>query len=258
MRTALPPLNSSLRPLNVVMLLLDRENDLSVIAEAQDLDLRNVRERDWPAVLGAKNAVRLTLYNVMAPQLPDLSGLASLNALSITWANKIQTITPIFNMPQLRHLLISDFAKLRDLSGLEQLSSLEELHLSGNLGSLSPPLRLLSLAPVYRLESLQSFSLRNAKLEDDDITGLSDCSQLRQLDLSNQFERQQFAYLAKHLNAQLEQPICAHRPTSLTCEKCGIGKRLVTGRRGPLLCPACDRARLAKAEIEFAKLMEKV
>ena len=239
----------------MVMLLLDREDDLTSIVDAEDLDLRNVRERDWPAVLSAKNAVRLALYHIMAPQLPDLSSLTSLNSLSMTWATKIQRLTRIFNMRQLTHLSVSHFSKLSDLDGLEQLSSLKELHLSGNLGSMSPPLRLASLEPVFRLGSLEAFSLRNAKLGDDDITGLASCSRLRELGLSNQFEKHQFAYLAKHLNAQLEEPICAHQPSSLNCKKCGIRKRMVTGRRGPFLCPTCDCARLMKAESEFERLV---
>lgn len=240
----------------MAMLLLDKEFDAAAIPDAEELDIRNIGERDWEIVLRARRVARLSLYHITSLALPNLGTLTSVRSLSMNWATKVANIEPVFRMTGLTSLAISDFPKLQCIDGIGQLSGLNELHLSGNLGSLSPPLSLESIGPAADLPFLEVFSLRNARLADDDIAILSRCRRLRRLELSNQFEKRQFAYLAKCLNHQLDEPIRAHHDTGMGCGTCGRNMQRVTGRRGGFLCGACDSKRLQKAEAEFAALVD--
>jgi Leucine-rich repeat (LRR) protein len=238
------------------MLLLDREYDATELRRATDLDLRNVSDKNWENVLTISLASRLSLYHVTTAHLTGIEALLSVESLAITWAPKINDLNPVFRMSQLKELDLSDFKQLRSIAGIQRLTKLTSLRLSGNLGSMSPKLQLESIAPVAQIPSLTHFSLQNATIADNDITTLAGCKSLVDLELSNQFDRAQFAYLAKHLNHQLSRPIEAHRETSLMCQHCGANTRMVTGRRMPFLCSTCDVTRLSKAETQFAALVD--
>jgi hypothetical protein len=152
-------------------------------------------------------------------------------------------------------LSVFDFAKLRALDGIESLDELVELNLSGSRGALMPRLKLVSIEPVTRLRRLASFSLMNAQLDDDDVSILARCSNLKHLTLSQQFERSQIAYLAKHLNGQLAKPLSACFPMNLKCNKCNANKFMFAGRRMPVLCRSCDKKRFERHESEFDRLV---
>ncbi|MBH5328235.1 leucine-rich repeat domain-containing protein [Eikenella sp. S3360] len=241
------------------MLLLNQSpiNETELLT-ATELDIRNIAAKDWPTVLRATQVRHLRLYHITAPELPDFSPLHSLRHLSLDWAGKITDLSPLFQLNDLQTLEIINFPKLRNLDGIGSMSSLTTLHLSGNHGSCTPPLRLDSIAPVAELPNLTDFSLANAKLADDDITILAQCRGLHRLHLSNQFEKQQFAYLAKHLNSQLDTPIAALWESSLHCQRCGLALYMVIGRRGRFLCRRCDAKHVAKAEAVFANMMASV
>jgi hypothetical protein len=160
-------------------------------------------------------------------------------------------------MTQLEYLSVTDFSKLSDINGIYSLNSLTELHLSGSRGSLSPKLRLASIAPVVKLNNLVSFGLSNASLGDDDITPLAYCSKLRNLHLSNQIDRKQVAFLAKRLNHQLKEPLTSNFKVSIPCTKCSEEKYMFIGRRMPCLCKVCDSGRFEKLVCEFAELVNK-
>lgn len=237
------------------MFLLDKPFSGSELEKHVELDLRNVGAKAWPVLLYASRAADLRLYNIKLQTLEGIEQLVNVTRLQLEWANKIADVGPVFRQHDLTSLSIFDFPKWRELDGIESLSKLTELRLSGCRGSLTPPLQLRSIEPVTRLHKLAAFSLEVAKLEDDDITVLARCAGLRDLQLSNQFDRGQFAYLAKHLNSQLLEPITAYRDTNATCKACGGKKSMFTGRRMPSLCQSCDAIRFDKHVAEFERLM---
>jgi hypothetical protein len=254
MRT--PILASGVDPA-VTTLLLDREFTDEALRAASTADLRNVGTAAWPRVIAHCKAPEVGLYHITLQSLDGIQRLTATEMLTLEWANKITNLTPVYQMAQLTSLALIDLPKLPNIEGIEVLSALTELFLSGNRGSLTPPLRLASLEPVTRLPLLSSFTLGNAKLGDDDISVLSRCKNLRSLDLSNKFERGQFACLAKHLNPQLADPITGYVSTKLSCEKSGGKKAMFRGRRMPFLCADCDGEKFRKLEDEFAALVER-
>ncbi|HSS52137.1 MAG TPA: leucine-rich repeat domain-containing protein [Thermoanaerobaculia bacterium] len=234
-----------------MMILVNRPFSDEDLAASSELDLRNVEPKVWPRLLSSCRASSLRLYHITLKSLDGIECLGETRDLTLEWATKIESLEPVFPLRGLMRLSIFDFPKLRALTGIEDLGELVELNLSGSRGAIDPPLRLLTIEPVTRIPKLVSFSLTNARLDDDDITCLSRCSKLRHLHLSNQFDRGQFAFLAKHLNAQLETPLTSHVESSSRCERCGGHKAMFVGRRMPFLCPTCDGKKFERLEHEF-------
>jgi hypothetical protein len=95
------------------------------------------------------------------------------------WANKISDLDPVFKMVWLKSLLVSDFPRLTNIEGIGKLKHLKTLHLSGNRGSLHPPLRLVSIRPISELSNLEELEVVNVQLEDDDIILIASLPKLR-------------------------------------------------------------------------------
>jgi len=237
-----------------MMLCLDGQFSEQELSESDELDLRNVSAKIWPTVLSRCKANDLRLYNLKLASLEGIDRLTNTRRLTLEWAKKIETLEPVFGLSGLTYLAIGDFPRLRQLDGLEKLSELTELRLSGSQGGGSP-LRLESIEPVTRISKLTRLSLANAKFEVDDITSLVRCTHLRHLSLTNQFDRSQVAFLASRLNKQLAEPLTAYVKTHLRCMKCSSLTSMFTGRRMPFLCPACDAPRFEKLTRQFEQLM---
>ena len=202
-------------------------------------------------------ASELRLYNLTIRSLVGIDRLRTTFRLGIVWANRLANIAPIFQMSWLESLSLSDLPQLRSIEGIEALQNLTEIHLSGNLGSLHPPLRLDSVTSIGKLPRIERLELRNLHLENDDISFVASAfPNLRTLRLSNKFDRAQFAYLAKRLNAQLDEPISAFAKLNISCRKCGGALYRFTGRRMPALCTFCDRDRFERLSRQFDELME--
>jgi hypothetical protein len=237
------------------MLLLDRPFDEAQLSASEELDLRNIGSKIWPSVLSSVRASSLRLYRITLASLEGIERLSSVRSLSLEWAPKIVELSPLFKLRQLTSLSIFDFAKIRTLEGIEVLNELAELNLSGSRGALTPRLKITSVVPVTQLRRLVSLSLTNAQLDDDDISVLARCSNLKHLHLSRQFQRDQVAYLAKHLNGQLAEPLSACSDTNLKCESCGADKFMFAGRRMPILCRSFDQQRFKRYLSEFDRLV---
>lgn len=240
----------------MTMLLLNQEFSDAQLSSIEIADLRNVSKSVWERVLSNCKASELRLYHLTLQNLEGIERLEKTIKLSLDWAPKIEDLSPVFNLKGLMSLSISDFSKLRDISGIDNLTELTELHLAGNLGSLNPKLNLKSLSQICELRNLTTFSLANARLDDGDITCLAKCRKIRHLNLSNKFEKKQFAYLAKRLNNQLENPITSHTEVNLKCLKCNKNKFMFTGLKMPFLCQHCDAVRFEKLHIEFGELVD--
>ena len=237
------------------ILLLDRPFSEQQLAENAELDLRNIGTKVWPMLLAKCQAKDLRLYHITLPSLEGIESLVNARRLALEWATKVDELGPVFRLINLTSLSIFDFPKLRQLAGIEALGELTELNLSGSRGAITPPLRLASIESVTRISGLTKFSLMNTKLEDDDITVIARCSRLRHLQLSNQYERTQVAFLAKRLNGQLAEPLTAYFNTSIKCETCNGHKSMFVGRRMPVLCRACDKSRFERYTHEFEQLV---
>lgn len=237
-----------------MVMVMDRSFPVEALRTHDSLDLRSIGDKAWKVILESCNASELKLYCLKIRSLDGIGHLRRTVRLSIQWANKIEDVSPIFNMPWLASLFLSDLPRIKGIDGVEKLENLRELHLSGNLGSLSPPLRLESVRPIASLRNLEKLELLNLRLKDRDISFVADSfPNLRSLTLSGkEFERALLAHLAKRLNAQLDKPIVGSwEMKSAPCSKCGRPLHVFMGRRMPILCESCDKKRFEKLTREF-------
>src|SRR5262245_61259242 len=124
------------------IVLMDREFPVESLSNAPALDLRNINDVAWKQILSRCVAVELRLYHLTTGSLQGIETLRGTLRLAVEWGNRIYDLSPLFRMPWLQGLYVCDFRLLRSLEGIDALQNLTELHLSGNLGSLHPPLRL--------------------------------------------------------------------------------------------------------------------
>ena len=255
--TATLPTGYSGSQMEPVVILMDRDFTSEAVGQQGSLDLRNISDDSWKAVVSCCVASELRLYHLTLRSLVGIDRLRTTFRLGIVWANKLANVAPIFQMSWLQSLSLSDLPQLRSIEGIEALQNLTEVHLSGNLGALHPPLRLESVSSISKLPRLERLELLNLRLESDDISFVASAfPNLRTLMLSNEFDRAQFAYLAKKLNAQLEKPISACAKLNISCRECGGALYRFTGRRMPVLCTLCDRDRFERLLRQFDELME--
>jgi hypothetical protein len=218
------------------------------------LDLRSIGTAAWETIVASCRASELRLLYVKIKSLAGVERLRNTVRLSIEDARKIEDLSPLFEMRWLTKLYLSDLPRIRQIEGIEALQDLRELRLSGNRGSLNPPLRLASVHPIASLRNLEELEITNIRLEDRDISFIpSAFPNLRTLRLSGaEFERAQFAFLAQKLNARLREPIVSSwQMKAAPCRKCRRPLHLFLGRRMPMLCEFCDEKRFRKLTEEF-------
>lgn len=243
-----------------VIVLADRPFSVADIQTTEALDVRNVSRKSWGTLLAHCAAKELRLYHVLLASLDGIERVRTATSFEIVWANKITDLAPVFRMERLERLTVSDLPQLRSLEGIEALGNLTEVDISGNCGSLSPPLRLASLKPLAKLAKLTKLLIFNVRLEDEEISFIGSAfPHLRSLDVWNHnVDRAQLAWIAGKLNPQLEQPISAHRKLSVPCKKCGGSLYRFVGYRMPIVCERCDETRFRKLVAEFELLKTSV
>ncbi|PUA28860.1 MAG: hypothetical protein B0W54_10625 [Cellvibrio sp. 79] len=239
-----------------MIVLLDRDFSPEHLANPETIDLRNITKKTWPIVIEKCRAINTRLYNIKLETLEGIQHLKSTQQLTLEWATKISDLSPIFEMYQLTHLNISDFPKAPSICGISKLTNIEQLTLGGS-STLGKPLHLVTIEELAKLPNLNTLYIFNTKLENDDISILAECKNLKKLTISNQFEKKQYAYLAKKLNIQLQTPIVAAKQASSTCGKCGQKKYMLTGRKMPFLCSDCDKKKFEKLTNDFHEMIDK-
>jgi len=228
------------------------------LGKHDSLDLRAMDQKGWETIVSSCNATEVRLYYLKIQSLNGVERLRKTVRLSVEYANKVEDISPLFRMPWLKSLWLYDLPRLRRIDGIEALEDLRELRLSGNRGSMDPPLRLETVRPIAGLRKLEKLELTNIRLEDRDISFIaSSFPNLRSLQLSlGEFERAQFAYLAKRLNSKLEEPILSSWELGyMPCRRCGRKRHSFRGRGMPVLCQICDEKRFKKLTEEFQNPM---
>jgi hypothetical protein len=238
---------------HAVMMMMDGKFSLETLSTEDSLDLRAIGDKGWKAITESCTAADLKLYYLKIRSLAGIERLRRTIKLHVEYANKVEDISPLFAMHWLESLTVYDFRLIRRLDGIEALEGLKELQLSGNRGSMNPPLKLESVRPIASLKNLEKLEITNIRLEDRDISFIASAfPRLRSLRLSGmEFERAQLAYLAKRLNPQLDEPQVGSWEMKATPCKCGQNFHVFMGRRMGKLCPACDEKKFKKLVEEF-------
>ncbi len=243
--------------MNPVIMYMEKGFSEETLEQKDALDLRSIGDKAWSAIISRCKASEVRLFYLKIKSLEGIERLRSTSILKIEYANKITDVKPVFKMDWLQTLYLFDLPKLRELDGIEALENLTGLRLSGNRGSLDPPLRLQSIRPIAKLSNLRTLEVTNIRLEDDDISLIaSSFPSIRSLTVSWRFERSQLAHIAGKLNAQLDEPIQPSMEMQYAhCKKCNGNLTLFLGRRMPMLCKVCNKDKFDKLTAQFEQLM---
>ncbi|SPH24326.1 hypothetical protein DEA8626_03377 [Defluviimonas aquaemixtae] len=225
-----------------------------VFLDGHELDLAACKgpiEGERALILGAhgKNLhdllarVTVDTLGICDSRAEDFSGLARLSGLrrlDIRYVTRLTDISCLRGLKHLETLVFYEPGKLTDISPIAALENLTAFEFSGGISAVA---RADSLAPIGALKRLEMLRLLNLRVTDGGLRPLAGCESLACLDVSNQFETADYAYLS----VMLPDTECAlFRPyTDLEC-KIGDSDVMVTGLRKPFLNAKRDAARLAR------------
>jgi hypothetical protein len=192
----------------------------------------------------------LEFKGLTAKDWSPLQSISGLTDLRITWALKVEDISPLTKIP-LISLYISDTKRLTNLEPLSDMKTLEVFEFSGGMWSKNTA---ESLAPLERLPNLKELTLTNLKVIEGGLKSLANCNQLHRLRISNQFPTEEYAYLmAKLPNVKCNKFVAYEKIPALGPKQNDV---MITGSRKPWLNSTNDSARIQKYENAFKALVE--
>lgn len=227
---------------------LDTLKTLSIenlwLVGANDIELRKI--------LSFISLKYLNLYQVLAKDLSILEIQENLETLILEWSTKASSLWDISKNTNLRTLEILDFSKLESVDQLSSATQLKSLVFGGGHGK---PIKIETLKPLESLNGLESLGLINLKVLDGSLEPLGNLKTLKNLNISNQFETKEYAWLA----TRLQNTQCKLFEAVNTCKITGtdneiVWDTMVTGKRKPFLLSTIDHKRIEKYIKDFERL----
>ena len=209
-----------------------------------------IRDRELPGLARWLRAEAVRFYEMRVGDLAPLAAIEGLRHLCIDWNTKVQSIEPLRAVADLRTLVLTNTPKVRSLVPLESLHALRAFECSGFAFS-GPGHTIDSLEPLSGL-SLEEIRLTHCAVLAGGLRPLARIRTLRTLELSNQFETEDYAYLSVHLS---EARCDKFAPYVLLPQALEDGRDvMVVGRRKPFLNSRIDAAKLRRYEARFREL----
>ena len=226
---------------------LERLKDLDI----QKLWLFDAKEKDVDRIFQYIQPRHVALYQTAIEDLSCLENLTHTETLILEWNTKAQKLWDVSKNKQLRNLAIIDFSKLRNIDGLGKSSQLRSLVLEGGMWK---PMKLETLEPLAQHKDLEELRLLNIRLKDNSLQALKNLSNLKFLELSNQFPTKEIALLSKELpntKCKLFQPFV---DVEIKDENDNlVYDVMIVGKRKPFLLKSKDTKRIEKYVKEFEK-----
>lgn len=226
-----------------------------------DLDIENIwligpNEKELKKILPLIKPKYLNLYQVLAKDLSILGTLDLVETIILEWNTKSETLWDISKNTNLRTLQIRDFGKLNDISQIVSAMQIESLTLGGGINK---KLELRTLEPLKNLSNLKYLGLTNIKVNDGSLRPLGRLTNLEELGLSNQFDIEEYAWLASRLKKTKCDLFNGYVNVSIT----GINNELVfdtmiTGKKRPFLSSTKDADKIKQYLDKFEKLKQQL
>jgi hypothetical protein len=224
-----------------------REVDSRVCGEAAYV--RAINDKFLASLVDRLDVEYLNFYECRAGDLSPLQRVPRLRHLRMHWNTKLTDLAAIGLLTRLRTLILVDTPKVRDLGPLTALRELTALEYSGGIWNRQTAMSLTPLASLPRLEEL---TLTNIKVMRDGLRPLAACHALRVLELSNQFETEEYAFLS----VRLPDVECAEFAPWVRVADAEGPDTMIIGRRKPMLHSHADADRIARYEAEFRRLQD--
>ena len=192
------------------------------------------------------------LYHVLAKDFTVLEELSEVHTLMIEWNTKVETLWDLTKNHKLRKLAIRDCSKIIDFGELKNAKQLESLAINGGFNKKQI---VKNLDWLYNLHQLKYFNFSNVSLQEGSIREISSLKKLEELDISNQFDTEDFAFLTAKMaytKCSLFSPFCK---VNLCDEEGNMSKDImITGKRKPFLHSATDREKINHFVEKFENL----
>lgn len=209
-----------------------------------------VNQHSFEHVLELVSARTIHFYEMRVADIGSLAGHPEIMELAIHWNTKMEDLTPIKSLPDLTHLVLEHTPGIHDLSALSECKNLEVLEYSGGMWSKN---KAKSLEPLAQLSSLKKLRLLNLAVEHGGLKPIAALTHLEDLEVSNQFPAEEYAYLSVHLT----DTACAHFAPYIKLEHPIGGKdAMVVGSRKPFLNLEEDADKLTRYEEKFERLRQ--
>ena len=190
----------------------------------------------------------LHFYEMRVGDISPLAGLHSLQQLAIRWNTKLADISPLSYPRELKILVLENTPKVVDLIPIADCVALRALEYSGGIWNKNSA---ASLTPLANLPVLEDLILTNLRVQADGLKPLAGCKRLKRLEVSNQFETEDYAFLSVAL-PDLE---CSMLAPYVRLNQAIDGKDImVVGSRKPFLNSRDDLVRIKMYEEDFCKL----
>jgi hypothetical protein len=227
---------------------ISRLKDLSI----ENLWLIGANDKELGKILPLLHLKYLDLYQVLAKDLAILETLNEVEQINMTWSTKAIGLWDVSKNKSLKALSIIDFSKL---DNIDQMESAKQLHSFTLEGGMTKPMKIKSLKPLSSLQNLKRLRLYNLKLDDDTLRPLGSLTNLIELNISNQFETEEYAWLATRLG----QTECKMFKATTSCDLVDANSKLVwdtmvTGRKKPFLLSSKDQVKIDKYIQDFERL----
>lgn len=227
-------------------------NKLETMPNLKNLFIFNIKLNELLALSMQKLGLDvLYLYNAQIEDLSPLEQFKTVKYILINWNSKVSKLWKLTCNEKLEGLSLTHTTKIRSLRGLEKATNLKHLSLSGGMWS---TLILDTLSPIASLKNLEYVSLKSIRVLNDGLKPLKELTKLKELDLSNQFETEDYALLSvflKNTKCNLFSPY-------VKLSKAIAGKDvMITGKRKPFLNSKSDKERIAKYVTAFENYKEK-
>ena len=222
-------------------------NELNI----EKLWLIGAKEKDIEQIFSLHQPKYVSLYQFLAKDLSCLESLTECETLITEWNTKATELWNIKANPNLKKLAIRDYSKISQLSALESATQIKSLSLDGGIDK---KLKIDSLKALSKLKQLEYLRLTNIKVADESLEPIIHLSNLKILELSNQFPTKEYA----NLSVKLTETECSmFRPYHEVEIKDENGNlvydRMIIGKRKPFLLSKKDSTRIEKYEREFEK-----
>ena len=207
-----------------------------------------VNQKSFDHVTRYLRAATVQFYEMRVADISALARNSDLEALAISWNTKLESIEPLGALSGLTRLSIDDTPKVRDLGPIERLTGLRAFEYSGGIWNKNTA---SSLAPLGALKHLEELRLTNLRVLEGGLRPLAGCSALRRLDLSNQFQTADYAYLS----VALPETTCDMFAPFIPLGQAIGGKDvMVVGSGKPFLDSTKDADRLRRYVAGFGEL----
>src|ERR1041385_2126480 len=172
---------------------LDRLKELSI----EHLWLVGANDKELRKILPLVNLKYLNLYQVLAKDLTILEIQRKQETIILNWNTKATSLWDVSKNTNLKTLEITDFSKLEIIEQLSFATQIVGLILRGGHNK---QLKIKSIEPLSTLKNLKYLCLANLKISDDTLHPLGGLKNLELLEISNQFETKEYAWLATRLD----------------------------------------------------------